>query len=149
MTDVLLIFPSEWEHINISLHNAQMKPAGWMARFRCWLLNVFYVSCSDAVLAGPEAGPEMEQCSCSHPEHLEEAEGEIQKEDIRELDTFGLCGAHLTKWWLALIAVSVTCSYLAIASLSYLSACMHVFYFDLAFIVPEWFMYFMHCMCFS
>ena len=41
------------------------------------MLNVFCVSCSGAVLAGQEEGPEIEQSSCTHPEILEEVEGEI------------------------------------------------------------------------
>lgn len=49
------------------------------------MLNVFYASCSGAVLAGQEADPEMEQSSFSHPEHLEEVEGEIWKEHISHL----------------------------------------------------------------
>lgn len=44
---------------------------------RCVCVCVFYVSCSGAVLAGEEAAPEVEQSSCSHPEHLEDVEGEI------------------------------------------------------------------------
>lgn len=46
------------------------------------MLEVFCSSCSGAVVAGQEAGPEMGQSSCSHPEHLEEVEGEIWKEHI-------------------------------------------------------------------
>lgn len=37
----------------------------------------FFSACSSAVLAGQKAGPEMEESSCSHPEHLEEVEGEL------------------------------------------------------------------------
>lgn len=40
---------------------------------------MFYAACSGAVLAGQETSPEMEQSSCSHPEHLEEVEGETRK----------------------------------------------------------------------
>lgn len=40
----------------------------------------FYASCSGAVLAGQEAGAQMEHSSFNHPEHLEEVEGEIWKE---------------------------------------------------------------------
>lgn len=43
---------------------------------------MFSAACSGAVLAGQEAGPEVEQSSCCHPEHLEEVEGEIWKERV-------------------------------------------------------------------
>ena len=75
MTYVLLIQPSEWEYVNTStvrqtVQNIRMSD-DWM--FHC----IFF---SGAVLAGQEAGPEVEQSSCSHPEHMEEVEGEICKE---------------------------------------------------------------------
>ena len=40
------------------------------------MMKCFSASCSGAVLAGQEAGPQMEQSSFSHSEHLEEVEGE-------------------------------------------------------------------------
>jgi len=61
---------SEWKDINLCLHNAK---------------NVFYASPSGAVVAGQEVGPETQQRSCSHPEHLEEVEGEIFEEQISSL----------------------------------------------------------------
>lgn len=39
--------------------------------------SIVSASCSRAVLAGQEGGPQMEQSSFTHPGNLEEVEGEI------------------------------------------------------------------------
>lgn len=50
--------------------------------WRGQMLNVSRASRSGAVVAPQEAAPEMQQSSCSHPDRLEEEEGEICKENI-------------------------------------------------------------------
>lgn len=57
--------------MNRSLYNAQKKMAPWL------MLEMFLSSCSSAIVAGQEAGPEMGKSSWGHPEHMEEVEGEI------------------------------------------------------------------------
>lgn len=62
---------NESTYIVSTMHRLNLqKGAAWLD------VEVFYASCSGAVLAGQEAGPEMEQSSSSHPEHLEKVEGE-------------------------------------------------------------------------
>lgn len=81
MRDVLLILPSEWKYINMSLHIAS-KCTNLQNAWLGLMLIVCFSACSGAVLACQEAGPEMEQSSGSHPKHLEEVEGEIWRHFI-------------------------------------------------------------------
>lgn len=65
--------PFERDYVNLSLYNAQIKEE--MAPLLT--LGMFLSSCSGAIMAGQEAGPEVGKSGWRHPEHMEEVEGEI------------------------------------------------------------------------